>query len=70
MAEMVQYDLTEEQRMLQDMVRKMAKEQVEPGAAKRDEEAKFSWEMVKLLAENGRWASISLKHTAARRRVC
>ena len=50
---MVQYDLTEEQRMLQDMVRKMAKEQVEPGAAKRDEEAKFSWEMVKLLAENG-----------------
>jgi alkylation response protein AidB-like acyl-CoA dehydrogenase len=53
MAEMVQYDLTEEQRMLQDMVRKMAKEQVEPGAAKRDEEAKFSWEMVKLLAENG-----------------
>ena len=53
MAEMVQYGLTEEQRMLQDMVRKMAKEQVEPGAAKRDEEAKFSWEMVKLLAENG-----------------
>jgi len=53
MVDMVQYDLTEEQRMLQDMVRKMAKEQVEPGAAKRDEEAKFSWEMVKLLAENG-----------------
>ena len=53
MAEMVQYGLTEEQRMLQDMVRKMAKEQVEPGAAKRDEEAKFSWEMVKLLGENG-----------------
>lgn len=53
MAELVQYDLTEEQRMLQNMVRKMAKEQVEPGAAKRDQEAKFSWEMVKLLAENG-----------------
>ncbi len=53
MAEMVQYGLTEEQRMLQDMVRKMAKEQVEPGAAKRDEEAKFSWEMVNLLGENG-----------------
>jgi alkylation response protein AidB-like acyl-CoA dehydrogenase len=53
MVEMVQYDLTEEQRMLQDMVRKMAKEQVEPGAAKRDEEAKFDWEMVKLLSENG-----------------
>jgi len=53
MADLVQYDLTEEQRMLQDMVRKMAKEQVEPGAAKRDEEAKFDWDMVKLLAENG-----------------
>jgi alkylation response protein AidB-like acyl-CoA dehydrogenase len=53
MVDLVQYDLTEEQRMLQDMVRKMAKEQVEPGAAKRDEEAKFDWDMVKLLAENG-----------------
>ncbi len=53
MAEMVQYDLTEEQRMLQDMVRKMAREQIEPGAAERDEEAKFSWEMVDLLRENG-----------------
>jgi len=50
---MVQYDLTEEQRMLQDMVRKMAREQVEPGAAKRDEEAEFCWEMVGLLRENG-----------------
>ncbi len=53
MVEMVQYDLTEEQRMLRDMVRKMAKEQVEAGAAKRDAEAKFSWEMVDLLRENG-----------------
>ncbi len=53
MVDLLQYDLTEEQRMLQDMVRKMAKEQVEPGAAKRDEEGKFDWDMVKLLAENG-----------------
>jgi len=53
MVDLVQYDLTDEQRMLQDMVRKMAKEQVEPGAAKRDEEAKFDWDMVKLLGENG-----------------
>ena len=29
----MQYDLTEEQRMLQDMVRRLAKERVEPGAA-------------------------------------
>ncbi|MGA7576537.1 MAG: acyl-CoA dehydrogenase family protein [Desulfobaccales bacterium] len=49
----MQYDLTEEQRMLQDMVRRLAKEQVEPGAARRDREAKFDWEMVALLRENG-----------------
>jgi len=49
----MQYDLTEEQRMLQDMVRRLAKEQVEPGAAKRDVEGKFDWEMVDLLRENG-----------------
>jgi alkylation response protein AidB-like acyl-CoA dehydrogenase len=49
----MQYDLTEEQRMLQDMVRRLAKEQVEPGAAKRDIAGKFDWEMVDLLRENG-----------------
>ncbi len=49
----MQYDLTEEQRMLQDMVRRLAKERVEPGAAKRDIEGKFDWEMVALLRESG-----------------
>ena len=49
----MQYDLTEEQRMLQDMVRRLAKEQVEPGAAQRDIDGKFDWEMVDLLRENG-----------------
>ncbi len=49
----MQYDLTDEQRMLQDMVRRLAKEQVEPGAAKRDSEGKFDWDMVALLRENG-----------------
>jgi alkylation response protein AidB-like acyl-CoA dehydrogenase len=49
----MQYDLTEEQRMLQDMVRRLAKEQVEPGAARRDAEGVFNWEMVDLLRENG-----------------
>jgi len=50
---MPQYELTEEQRMLQETVRKMAKEQVEPGAEHRDREAKFSWEMLDLLRKNG-----------------
>jgi alkylation response protein AidB-like acyl-CoA dehydrogenase len=49
----VQYDLTEEQRMLQDMVRRLAREQVEPGAAKRDSEGKFDRKIWDLLAENG-----------------
>ncbi len=49
----MQYDLTEEQQMLQDMVRRLAKEQVEPGAARRDADGAFDWEMVDLLRENG-----------------
>ena len=49
----MQYELTEEQRMLQDMVRRLAREKVEPGAAKRDAEGKFAWEMVDLMRENG-----------------
>ena len=49
----MQYELTEEQRMLQDMVRRLAKEKVEPGATKRDAEGEFDWEMVDLMRENG-----------------
>jgi alkylation response protein AidB-like acyl-CoA dehydrogenase len=49
----MQYELTEEQQMLQDMVRRLAREQVEPGAARRDLEGRFDWEMVALLRENG-----------------
>jgi alkylation response protein AidB-like acyl-CoA dehydrogenase len=49
----MQYELTEEQRMLQDMVRRLAREKVEPGAAKRDAAGEFAWEMVDLMRENG-----------------
>ncbi|MGD8435080.1 MAG: acyl-CoA dehydrogenase family protein [Syntrophobacterales bacterium] len=49
----MQYELTEEQRMLQDMVRRLAKERVEPGATRRDAEGEFDWEMVDLMRENG-----------------
>jgi len=51
--EQMQYDLTEEQKMLQNMVRRLAKEKVEPGAAHRDARAEFDWEMVELMRENG-----------------
>ena len=47
------YDLNEEQTMLQNMVRRLAREKVAPGASRRDEDGKFDWEMVELLRENG-----------------
>lgn len=47
------YDLTEEQRMLQDMVRRLAKEQIAPGAAERDVQGKFPWDVVEVFRENG-----------------
>ena len=49
----MQYELTEEQRMLQDMTKRLAREKVEPGAAKRDVTGEFDWEMVELMRENG-----------------
>ncbi len=49
----MQYELTEEQLLLRDMARKLAKEKVEPGAGARDQKGEFSWEMVQLIRENG-----------------
>ena len=46
------YDLTEEQEMLKETVARIAKEQIAPGAAERDEKAEFPWDMVALLREN------------------
>jgi len=46
------YDLSEEQIMLKDTVARIAKEQIAPGAEKRDEEAKFPWDIVEILREN------------------
>lgn len=47
------YDLTEEQKMLQDTVARIAREQIAPGAEKRDEEAAFPWDVVEIFRENG-----------------
>lgn len=46
------YELTEEQVMVKDTVARIAKEQIAPGAEKRDEEALFAWDMVEVLREN------------------
>jgi len=46
------YNLTEEQQILKDTVARIAKEQIAPGAERRDEEARFPWDMVEVLREN------------------
>ncbi|MFZ5584698.1 MAG: acyl-CoA dehydrogenase family protein [Thermodesulfobacteriota bacterium] len=45
--------LSDEQQMLQEMVRRLAREQIAPGAALRDEKAAFPWDVVAVLRENG-----------------
>ncbi len=50
------YELTKEQQMLQETARKIAKEQLEPGAAARDEKAEFAWDAVEIFRENGLFA--------------
>lgn len=47
------YDLTEEQIMLKDTIARLAKEQIAPGAAARDEKGEFSWDSAEILRENG-----------------
>ncbi|MBW1731156.1 MAG: acyl-CoA dehydrogenase family protein [Deltaproteobacteria bacterium] len=46
------HELTDEQKMLKDTVARIAKEQIAPGADKRDEEERFPWDMVDILREN------------------
>lgn len=46
-----QYSLTEEQSLLREIVRDVARDRVGPGAAERDQAGEFSWEMVELLRE-------------------
>ena len=47
------YEFTKEQNMLKETVSRIDKEQILPGAEKRDEEAKFPWDVVDVLRENG-----------------
>lgn len=51
--EMERFGLTEEEQMLQDMVRRLAKEKVAPGAEKRDKSGEYPWDMMKIMRENG-----------------
>ncbi len=47
------YELTEDQILLKDTVSRIAREQIAPGAQKRDEDEEFPWDMVAILRENG-----------------
>ncbi len=50
--EVEMYELTEEQKMLQQTVRQLAKEKVEPRAAEIDAKGEYPWDMFELLKEN------------------
>lgn len=45
--------LTEEQRMIKDLAKSIAKEQIEPRAMEVDATGEFPWDNIKVLAENG-----------------
>ncbi len=47
------FELSEEQKILQETVRRIAKEKVLPGVRERDEKGEFPWDMVEVLKENG-----------------
>ncbi|MBU0709739.1 MAG: acyl-CoA dehydrogenase family protein [Candidatus Omnitrophica bacterium] len=47
------YLLTDEQKMVRDLARKIAQEKIKPVAAKYDQSEEFPWEIMKLLADAG-----------------
>ena len=47
------FELNEEQRMVKEMVRQFAEEQIRPGTARRDEEGEFISDVIPGLAELG-----------------
>ena len=53
MQEVERFGLIEEEKMLQDMVRRLAKEKVAPGAEARDQGGEYPYDMVELMKENG-----------------
>ncbi len=53
MKENNRFSLTEEEQMLQDMVRRLAKEKVAPGAEERDKKGEYPHDMLELMRENG-----------------
>jgi alkylation response protein AidB-like acyl-CoA dehydrogenase len=48
----MEYFLTEEQTMIRDLARQIAREKIAPVAAKYDESGDFPWDIMKILADN------------------
>ena len=46
------YLLTEQQVMIRDLARQIAREKIKPVAARYDETEEFAWEIVEVLAES------------------
>jgi alkylation response protein AidB-like acyl-CoA dehydrogenase len=53
MEEFDRFGLTDEEQMLQDMVRRLAKEKVAAGAEERDKKGEYPMDMLELMRENG-----------------
>jgi alkylation response protein AidB-like acyl-CoA dehydrogenase len=53
MEEMDRFGLTEEEQMLQDMCRRLAKEKIAPAAEERDAKGEYPFDMLDLMRENG-----------------
>ncbi|MFZ2356211.1 MAG: acyl-CoA dehydrogenase family protein, partial [Candidatus Omnitrophota bacterium] len=47
------YLLTEEQKMVQELSRKIAEEKIRPVAAKYDKTEEYPWEIIKIIAQAG-----------------
>ena len=57
--------LIDEEKMMIDVVRDLAREKVAPRAAEIDAQGEFPWDMKDLLADQGILACRSLKNTVA-----
>ena len=52
----MEYLLTDEQKMIQELTRKIARDKIQPVAAKYDESQEFPWEIMKILAQSDLFA--------------
>ena len=49
---LVDYPMTEEQKMLRELTRQIAEEKIRPVSRELDEKEEFPWEVIKILAQS------------------